>query len=419
MRRGIIFILILILSIPIYAQESTKITYTQEQDTLIRQRFIDRYEHVFMTKVPTRHMFKIGTSQYYQTFPIPLSEDKFLNNNSLMLGYEFKFLPSFSIALAGHIPYYGLDVPVKAAWMNSVLDAQLRWFMDMKKRIRTGKSANNFSGNYIALNYTRPGTIQNLSTVGVKVGFQRRFLSHGFMDFAVALQQEGPFFYYGFGQNWSFSSQASFGFAFGDWKRSAKAPLCDVLLCDQEISSQWKIRLPELAFGYYLNRIRLGVGFEQKISSSPFTLNFQYELGLNRGFDYVKYADKEGLNYFKTFSLVNSKEISHTLTFQPRYYVFHNRQKMAGRGGNGLSGAYTGINTEYIFYNGRHNFANISRLTKRRDHVLRTGLLLGFQQRLFRHGYVDLATSYNYQTILNTSGNSFAIRANLGVGLAF
>ncbi len=103
-------------------------------DTLTKQRFLDRYDNVFMTKVPTRHMFKIELSQYYQARTFALSEDRAFNNTSLQLGYEFKFLPAFSIALAGHLPYYGdLKTPFRESFQNTVLDAQLRWFMAIEE----------------------------------------------------------------------------------------------------------------------------------------------------------------------------------------------------------------------------------------------------------------------------------------------
>lgn len=44
----------------LHAQDSLRITYSQEQDTIVRQRFIDQYENVFMTKIPTRHMLKLS-----------------------------------------------------------------------------------------------------------------------------------------------------------------------------------------------------------------------------------------------------------------------------------------------------------------------------------------------------------------------
>ncbi len=404
---------------PAEAQDTTKITYSLEMDTLVKQRFIDRYENVFMTKVPTRHMFKIGISQYYQANPFPLRDNNLLNMTSLQVGYEFKFLPAFSVALSGHAPFYGTDLPLKTSWEYTVFDGQLRWYFDMKKRIRSGKGANNFSGNYIALSYTTAKTESYSNTIGLKWGFQRRFLNSGYIDFAFALQQDAPFFHYGILENWSFSSQTSFGFAFGDWKKSGKAPLCDLLLCDEQLKDQWKIRLPELTFGYYLNRIKLGVAYERKIKTSPFSLNYQLDIGLNRGFDYIRRKNKHPNDFYSKYQVASSAEISQTLSIQPRYYFLQNRQKIRAAGGNGLSGVYAGINGEYNFYSGRHNPYQEGKNTTTTQNNVRTGLLLGFQQRLFAHGYIDFNTSYNYQIDLNTSTNSFGLQGNLGLGFAF
>ncbi len=73
-----------------------------------------------------------------------------------------------------------------------------------------------------------PSTRDDDPRIGLKLGFQRRFLNHGFMDFAVALQQGTPFFHYGVFDNRDLSTQASFGFAFGTGKRrrSGRSAMC-------------------------------------------------------------------------------------------------------------------------------------------------------------------------------------------------
>lgn len=417
------FFLLLFLSVvhTLFAQDSTRIVFSQEADTLVKQRFIDRYENVFMTKVPTRHMFKIGLSQYYQPIQFTFNDDKVFNNSSLAIGYEFKFLPAFSIALSGHLPFYVTEIPSEFVFKNVVYDAQLRWFVNMKRRIRTGKSANNFSGNYVALNYTLPGALrisQNEPTVGIKFGFQRRVLNWGFIDFAVAFQQKSPWFRYGLGGLWAFSTQASFGYAFGDWKRSNKSPLCDILLCDENIGNQWKIKLPELTFGYHLNRMRFGVAYEHKIMSSPFSVNFQYDINLSKGWTFTN--GQGSYMAYETYATDRGKEISQFFTIQPRYYFLQNRSKMRGQGGNGLSGMYTGVNTEYNVYSGRHNTLFASNSDKNiKSNTLYIGALVGFQQRLFRHGYLDFNTSYNFKREKYSQDKSTGFRGNLGLGFAF
>ncbi|MCF0057018.1 hypothetical protein [Dyadobacter sp. CY356] len=401
----------------VLAQDSTKITYGIEMDTLTKQRFIDRYENVFMTKVPTRHMFKIGISQYYQPIQFSLIDDKLLNNSSLTFGYELKLLPAFSIALSAHLPFYSAAIPEKYVLKNVVYDAQLRWFFDMKKRIKKGQSANNFSGNYLAINYTLPGTHvvwENEPTIGIKAGFQRRLLNSGFVDYAFALQQRSLNFRYGLLYFWQFSTQISYGYAFGDWKKSRKRPLCDVLLCDENIRRQWKYKIPEVTLGYHLYRVRLGVAYEQKIKSSPFALNFQYDMSITKGYSYTKGPSK--YMAYDTYASDNTKEISQFLTFQPRYYFLQKKDQLAGRGGNGLSGLYTGLNNELNLYIGKHN--TLYDILYKRN-TLYIGALIGFQQRLFRHGYLDFNTSYNFKHEFRQSHNSTGLRGNLGLGFAF
>jgi hypothetical protein len=424
MKKCILLFLFLSITPTIFAQDSTRIIFSQEIDTLVKQRFIDRYENVFMTKVPTRHMFKIGLSQYFQPIQFAISDDKIFNNSSLTLGYEYKFLPAFSIALSGHLPFYVTEVPTEYVFKNVVYDAQLRWFVNMNRRIRKGMSANNFSGNYVALNYTLPGAlrvIRNEPTVGIKFGFQRRVLDWGFVDFALAFQQRSPWFRYGVGALWAFSTQASFGYAFGDWKRSDKRPLCDILLCDESIRAQWKVKLPELTFGYHLNRMRFGFAYERKIMSSPFSVNFQYDINLSKGWTYVKDFEGYGKYYaYETYASDRGKEISQFFIFQPRYYFLQSRNKRRGQGGNGLSGLYTGLNLEYNVYSGRHNTLLSSSGDKNlKSNTLYVGALAGFQQRLFRHGYLDFNTSYNFKSEKYSQDKSMGFRGNLGLGFAF
>ncbi|MBO9612982.1 MAG: hypothetical protein J7619_09820 [Dyadobacter sp.] len=417
MQKGVLSVLLLLLSPIAHAQDTVSVSYSEETDTLVKQRFLDRYENVFMTKVPTRHMFKIGLSQYYQAKVFALSDDRTINSTSLHLGYEFKFLPAFSIALSGHIPYYDLQTPFRESFQNTVLDAQLRWFMNMGRRIRKGKSANNFSGNYLAVFYNMPSTMQDDPRIGLKLGFQRRFLNFGFMDFAVALQQGTPFFHYGAFYNWDLSTQASFGLAFGDWKKAAIGPLCDVFLCDEHLSNQWKIRLPELTLGRYMVRIRTALAFEQKIGTLPFSINFQLNADHSDGFNDIRNPEHAaGFQYLNS----RSKEKFLSFSVQPRYYFLSKIQKLRGKGGHGFSGPYTGINMAYVYYKGEHR---IFRYTfdeiYRKTNAIHVGPLLGYQLRVFRHGYVDCNTSYNFKDYLNSNKKDFGFTTNITVGIAF
>ncbi|WP_031526410.1 hypothetical protein [Dyadobacter crusticola] len=410
MRKPLVLLLWLLLVSWAKAQDTTQITFSQEPDTLTRQRFIDRYENVFMTKIPTRHMVKVGLSQYQQVQLTPLMNEQVIDNISLLVGYEFKFLPSFSVAVSGHLP-----VNQSHEFSHYILiDGQLRWFFDMRKRIKSRKSANNFSGNYISLFYNSPLTNRWNAGIGLKIGFQRRFLNSGVLDFSFALRQEKQFFYYGLLHDWTFSSQVGFGFAFGDWKKSANPPLCDILYCNQEVRHQWKIRLPETTIGYYNNKIRIGIAYEKKIADLPLSLNFQIDAAFNRGFHRIS-QDYEPLP--RELVQMYSSEHSASFSIQPRYYLLMKKRQLQGKNTNGLSGLYTGANAEYFYYNGKHG-AYITEL-RRKDHVLNAGPLLGFQLRLFQNGFFDCNTSYNYQDYLASTKSDFGFRTKVSLGLAF
>jgi hypothetical protein len=84
--------LILLKSSTIAAQDTIRVTYSEEPDTLtIRQRFIDRYDNVFMTHVPTRNLVKAGYT----------SSDA--RGIGIMLGYEYKLWPQLSIEASMYI----------------------------------------------------------------------------------------------------------------------------------------------------------------------------------------------------------------------------------------------------------------------------------------------------------------------------
>jgi len=431
MRIAGILVFILFFTNVVFAQDSTQISYSEIQDTLVKQRFIDRYENVFMTKVPTRHMFKVGISQYNGGENRPLFKEKPFYDLALQIGYEFKFLPAFSIALSSHIPNYGISSNLKTALSNTLLDAQLRWYFDMKRRIRTGKSANNFSGNYIALNYYQFGTviqdpkIKFDTQIGLRFGIQRRFFNSGYLDFSMGLHQENQWFYYGLLHNWTFSTQTSLGFAFGDWKKAKDIAVCDVFLCEENIEEQWKIKLPELTFGYYLNRIRAGVAYERRIKTSPLTLNLQFDVGISKGYNY--FSSNELFNLKGPDSryrgiMALSRELSMSFAIQPRYYFLQKSQLRRSKSNNGISSLYTGLNIEYNLYLGKHGFYGFNpdyTLPHFNQNTLHVGPMIGFQQRVFKNGYIDLNTSYNYKREFYNSENSFGFRGNLSVGLAF
>jgi len=145
--------------------DSVRITHTQEAGTLEKQRFIDRYDYVFMTKEPTKWMLK-GYGDIINLLASNLFQRSYVNHVvDFRLGAEYKISPSFSIGVDvtrlanrpvtpdGLTDYsYIYSSSFSKNWRTS---AELRWYHDMASRIKQGKSSNNFSGNYVSLRYEK------------------------------------------------------------------------------------------------------------------------------------------------------------------------------------------------------------------------------------------------------------------------
>ncbi|MET7255490.1 hypothetical protein [Dyadobacter fermentans] len=372
------------------AQDTIRVTYSEESDTLTaHQKFIDRYDNVFMTRVPTKHIVKAG----YRTSDlrgIGIGVD---------ISYEYKLLPALSLeaTLRGQTntpndAIYNRTF-VKPWRGNTWLGAKARWYYTMPGRIRKGLNANNFSGAYLAMSYEQPLKSTRKwevnpykRVIAITPGFQSRFLNWGHVDisFGAYYMQPGPSQASrdplfpdenkpDFKQNIIFSTQMTVGIALGDWKRSQPSQLCEMLLCDEEIHNQWKIRFPEFSMGLNHRSLRTGIAREAKFGKSPFSL----DINANAEF-YDKSPD--GIRGF-----------SIRAGLQARYYFLQRMQIRHGKSGDNLSGFYiafeaANIHTKYKSYAYGHQ------MNKR---YWSFSPSIGFQQRLFKHIYVDANVGYN------------------------
>ena len=205
--------------------------FSQESGTLQKQRFIDQYDYVFMTKEPTKWIVKMTVqSVHFVGSNYTLLQRKNIGIAPLWLSFERKISPSFSLQLGAsyftrdYVPVSENGIPIARSPFSSSYNpiptlgdtrivlgsVEGRWYYNLKKRIDAGKSANNFSGNYFGLRlekaFNQP-LDQNptvLSYAGQKYntdyqfeqfkhrislvyGVQRRFLKHGLIDFGIHL----------------------------------------------------------------------------------------------------------------------------------------------------------------------------------------------------------------------------------------
>ncbi|GLU52161.1 hypothetical protein [Dyadobacter frigoris] len=417
--KKILISILMILANASYAQDTTRITYSEEGDTLVKQHFIDRYENVFMTKIPTRHIFKVDYLS---------SEGK---GTGLNLAYEYKFLRAFSLEAGVFVQTSsdanGLTVDtfkdrfyLQSLWFN----AKARWYFNMNKRMKTGLSANNFSGSYLALSmeesiHAHASWIYSyggLHKLNLQYGFQSRFLNKGHVDFSVGISRltyRRPTMLRGI-NNFTINTQVMLGLAFGDWKNTSTAPICDALVCDEQIKDQWKVNFPDIRIGLKGQSVKAGVAYERKIGKSPFSASLEWS-----GMLYNSVQTTMSYNSLPTSSIssdYNITEISMSTGLQFRYYFLQKRKILKGKDGANFSGPYVGLRGNYSFYydNGGANFNKLSTSKDR----WRTGITGGYQQRILKKFFIN-ADLTRWEGSIDTGNGSRNWFLTIGLGFTF
>jgi hypothetical protein len=441
--------------------DSVRITHTQETGTLEKQRFIDQYDYVFMTKEPTKWMLKGYAIKTVKANSYDLiSSDRI--TTPVEVAFERKLTPSFSVSLGG-IPQVtaGRLVSSKPATeysekisSNLTLKAftELRWYYNLNQRIKEGKSANNFSGNYVSIriekNFINPRALFRgysfssvngelitdkiyeayHSKIGLVYGLQRRFLRNGLIDFSLNLNRVSYFYAhqqiafktssgtslplvesYNWEINkrsyWQLNTEMRLGLAIGDFTRSSKQPLCDVLKCYENKKQLWKFTWPSIRLAANEQSVSSSIAFERKILNSSLSMNAQ--------------IDGYFFNRTLTPDLVTnaSQKLELWSSLQCRYY-FLQKYRLAkhGSGSNlsGLYGAFSLFNIrERTSINAQNFYLNSFEL----------GPTLGFQQKIFNRGYIDY--HFSFSKSINESRNfprsisgEFSFRPSFKLGFA-
>lgn len=410
-------------------QDSTGIvTLQQEMGEARKQRFIDRYENVFMTKEPTRHMLKVGImasdgwsgGYLYQSYS---------RNSYLSAGYEYKITPEFSVGVggsfAGGLSSWAGEKGLRFSGYGSV-SVQSRWYYEMKKRIRDGYSASNFSGDYVGITYERhtkwnPGIYRSgFSRMGVEWGMQRRFFNHGFVDFGAGIYyQSGSRMWRDINQaeqveivsiardGLMISSRATIGLALGDWKKKTGLPFCEVLRCQEVVRSQFTIAWPEFLLSRYNQSLAGGLGFEYKLFGS-FSAKARVDgFILNQP---VRMENMDG-------HVFAGEAIS---AVQLRYYAFQRKLRKTGRGGHDLNGFYAGPIVEHSVFGNRWVTQDQGEKARSTINALRAGIVAGYQRSLFKNAYVDIDWRLTNNVLLRgTSDYGLLSRFRVSFGLRF
>jgi hypothetical protein len=161
----------------LHAQQTT---YSQEDSTITTGELKRFYRYITRANVEEKTLFKLG-------FWPNAGDRDFTSRPSFRIGLnadvsvERKITPSFSV-LAGfdfmlrYNRFNQFKVPYNSSWNNytdtdkifrGFIYAKLgtRFYHGMAKRIREGKGANNFSGNYVGLQFTKALSVRVIQHV--------------------------------------------------------------------------------------------------------------------------------------------------------------------------------------------------------------------------------------------------------------
>ena len=179
--------------------DSVRITYGQEtsrNDTSVQRsgsRFLKAYHKFIRAQVEETTLIKIGA---LPEWGYGKNDQGYVGFNS-EIAVEQKLIPALSVLAQLRTHYrnfgsYGRDVSLTGQLAG-------RWYYSINRRMREGKSANNFSNQYFMAQtslplynaYTRlsdPAVAQSLfAWGGVAWGAQRRLSKFGYTDFNVGL----------------------------------------------------------------------------------------------------------------------------------------------------------------------------------------------------------------------------------------
>jgi hypothetical protein len=193
-----IFLLIFIFSIPSLGQnDSVKVEYTEENPDKSDFKLKEKYKYLRKNKVEEKGLFKISLLD--ANFGINNQVFAFVDvhTRGRLISYERKISPSFS-AIVFNLNYFGLGIlhqtPLDSTRLFNTTGLGGRYYHSQKRRIAEGKTANNFSDNYIAFqvnnlfnityNFPKANYPKQLSkpTLDLLYGIQRRIGKFGYFD---------------------------------------------------------------------------------------------------------------------------------------------------------------------------------------------------------------------------------------------
>lgn len=295
---------------------------------------------------------------------------------------------------------------------------QPRWYYRMNERIRTGKSVNNVSENYIGLSLestflfkldsyygSSQGGYSN-QDIALVYGIQRRFKKRGLVDFSLrggisidrirnplslSSNNARPI-------TWFIETRTLIGLGFTKFSQPSSVK-CEILNCFEPVRSLWKLDLNNpIRVSNDASFVRTSLGYERKLGSSPFSV--QAEAGLyGRTF---RYHLEPSSPLLSQGSRSNHQEFQGNLALESRYYYNLNRRIRRRKQSDNLSGNFfsLGIQREhwsshtkdYSEWITNELVVQSNRKITLNQSFTDTYLAWGLQRRLFTNGFLELKT---------------------------
>ncbi len=428
--RIIYSLFFLLTSVGISAQETK--TYHEETGFFEKEATVSAYDFVFQTYEETKQLWKLDVTGVLLSPPVFSSLFSAFRND-LLLEYERKIGKAFSINNSVGAGFSYRPQPESAFLIGHNrlrwnVGLQPRWYFQMKKRIASGASANNLSGNYVGLGWSyahERGTESyrnDQHTFGLKYGIQRRIFGRGFIDIQI-----GPQFTFGEfkykRQNgdirtekndyWLLASQVKLGFVLGQSNLSREAEKrCDVFQCFEERKGMFKLDL--------LNALNMYFDTDQSVIG---TVNLAYEFKVAPAWSI---NNEFNLTYFfktNNFPSGDNLFLSLGLTTQARYYYDLKKRIAQGKSSNNLTGNYVALQAK------TSDFLDV--ITGGNDFLIILSPIWGLQRAIFEKGFIDYSLGFNLlstnadqwdlenRTLIGSEGFNLRLISQLRIGFKF
>lgn len=185
-RLVLICLFTLALSDLAYAQENIMIEEHQEKmDTTEFSSLLERYNHIIRADEEKLSVFTVDLLEPFLYLISNWGDTKTEVSSVVDVAYEQKFKPNWSW-IVGSV--YSAD---RSSYRELELNGGARYYYNMNRRILKGKSANNFSANYLSstVHYGRRFNDDDSQvTWNLGYGFQRRLGKRTFVDLTVGLE---------------------------------------------------------------------------------------------------------------------------------------------------------------------------------------------------------------------------------------